>query len=55
MEDVKKIKWEEMEDIGIVKMGNKKKIMIEIKRVKDVSDGKRFKMKMGEEIVINNI
>lgn len=34
--------WEDLEDIGIVKLGHQKKVMLAIKRVKDIRAGKRI-------------
>ncbi|GLH08942.1 Caskin-2 [Gryllus bimaculatus] len=42
VEDVTQLTWEDLEDIGIVKLGHQKKILLAIKRVKDVRAGKRF-------------
>lgn len=38
--DVTQLIWEDLEDIGIVKLGHQKKILLAIKRVKDISSGK---------------
>ena len=35
------ITWEDLEDIGILKLGHQKKFMLAIKRVEDVLAGKR--------------
>ncbi|XP_049803664.1 caskin-2 isoform X6 [Schistocerca nitens] len=42
VEDVTQLTWEDLEDIGIVKLGHQKKILLAIKRVKDIRAGKRF-------------
>ncbi|XP_025837705.1 uncharacterized protein LOC108737168 isoform X2 [Agrilus planipennis] len=42
VDDVTQLTWEDLEDIGIVKLGHQKKIMLAIKRVKDIRSGKRF-------------
>lgn len=38
--DVTQLPWEDMEDIGIVKLGHQKKLLLAIKRVKDIVNGK---------------
>lgn len=38
--DVTQITWEDLEDIGIVRLGHQKKILLAIKRVKDIINGK---------------
>lgn len=38
--DVTQLTWEDLEDIGIVKLGHQKKICLAIKRVKDIISGK---------------
>ncbi|XP_060658203.1 uncharacterized protein LOC132792755 isoform X1 [Drosophila nasuta] len=38
--DVTQVTWEDLEDIGIVKLGHQKKILLAIKRVKDIISGK---------------
>lgn len=38
--DVTQLPWEDMEDIGIVKLGHQKKLLLAIKRVKDILSGK---------------
>lgn len=42
VDDVTQLAWEDLEDIGIVKLGHQKKITLAIKRVKDIRAGKRF-------------
>ncbi|KAJ8898041.1 hypothetical protein PR048_003401 [Dryococelus australis] len=42
VQDVTQLTWEDLEDIGIVKLGHQKKILLAIKRVKDIQSGKRF-------------
>ncbi|XP_044732394.1 caskin-2 isoform X2 [Chrysoperla carnea] len=42
VEDVTQLTWEDLEDIGIVKLGHQKKVILAIKRVKDIRAGKRF-------------
>lgn len=34
--------WEDLEDIGIVKLGHQKRLLLAIKRVKDIKAGKSF-------------
>ncbi|XP_071443999.1 uncharacterized protein ckn [Hetaerina americana] len=36
------VTWEDLEDVGIVRLGHQKKILLAIKRVKDIKAGKRF-------------
>ncbi|KAG8225294.1 hypothetical protein J437_LFUL001908, partial [Ladona fulva] len=36
------VTWEDLEDIGIIRLGHQKKILLAIKRVKDIKAGKRF-------------
>lgn len=38
--DVTQLTWEDLEDIGIVKLGHQKKLLLAIKRVKDIISGK---------------
>lgn len=38
--DVTELIWDDLEDIGIVKLGHQKKILLAIKRVKDIINGK---------------
>lgn len=38
--DVTQLPWEDMEDIGIVKLGHQKKLLLAIKRIKDIHSGK---------------
>lgn len=38
--DVIQLPWEDMEDIGIVKLGHQKKLLLAIKRIKDIMSGK---------------
>lgn len=38
--DVTQLTWEDLEDIGIIKLGHQKKILLAIKRVKDIISGK---------------
>lgn len=38
--DVAQLPWEDMEDIGIVKLGHQKKLLLAIKRIKDILSGK---------------
>uniref|UniRef100_A0A1B6DRJ2 SAM domain-containing protein n=1 Tax=Clastoptera arizonana TaxID=38151 RepID=A0A1B6DRJ2_9HEMI len=42
IEDVTQLMWEDLEDIGIVKLGHQKRLMLAIKRVKDLRAGKTF-------------
>ncbi|XP_073945553.1 CRK like proto-oncogene, adaptor protein isoform X2 [Choristoneura fumiferana] len=39
--DVTQLAWEDLEDMGIVRLGHQKKIVLAIKRVKDIRAGKR--------------
>nr|CAD7580519.1 unnamed protein product [Timema californicum] len=52
VEDVTQLTWEDLEDIGIVKLGHQKKILLAIKRVKDVRAGKRFPVNIQHADVI---
>lgn len=40
VEDVTQLTWEDLEDFGILRLGHQKKIMLAIKRVKDILTGK---------------
>lgn len=42
VDDVTQLTWEDLEEFGIVKLGHQKKIMLAIKRIKDIKAGKRF-------------
>ena len=42
IDDVLQLTWEDLEDIGIVKLGHQKRILLAIKRVKDLKAGKIF-------------
>ncbi|XP_050300980.1 caskin-1 isoform X4 [Anthonomus grandis grandis] len=42
IDDVTQLTWEDLEEFGIVKLGHQKKIMLAIKRIKDVKAGKRI-------------
>ena len=42
IEDVLQLTWEDLEDIGIVKLGHQKRLLLAIKRVKDLKAGKIF-------------
>ncbi|XP_011493814.1 PREDICTED: caskin-2 [Ceratosolen solmsi marchali] len=42
VEDVTILTWEDLEDIGIVRLGHQKKLLLAIKRVKDIKAGKRI-------------
>jgi hypothetical protein len=55
VEEVTQLTWEDLEDIGIVKLGHQKKILLAIKRVKDVRAGKRFPLQLGTDIVLTNL
>lgn len=39
---VTQLAWEDLEEFGIVKLGHQKKIMLAIKRIKDIKAGKRI-------------
>jgi SAM domain (Sterile alpha motif) len=41
VEQAAQLAWEDLEDTGIVKLGHQKKILLAIKRVKDIHAGKR--------------
>lgn len=38
--DVTQLPWEDFEDIGIVKLGHQKKLLLAMKRIKDILSGK---------------
>lgn len=38
--DVTQLPWEDMEDIGIIRLGHQKKLLLAIKRIKDILSGK---------------
>lgn len=42
VDDVTQLTWEDLEEFGIVKLGHQKKIMLAIKRIKDIKQGKRL-------------
>ncbi|XP_046468184.1 caskin-1-like isoform X2 [Neodiprion pinetum] len=42
VEDVTTLTWEDLEDIGIVRLGHQKRLLLAIKRVKDIRAGKRI-------------
>lgn len=42
IDDVTQLTWEDFEDIGIVKLGHQKRLVLAIKRVKDIKAGKLF-------------
>lgn len=42
VEQMTQVTWEDLEDIGITKLGHQKKVMLAIKRVKDIMSGKKF-------------
>ncbi|CAH0545872.1 unnamed protein product [Brassicogethes aeneus] len=42
VDDVTQLTWEDLEEFGVVKLGHQKKIMLAIKRIKDVKAGKRI-------------
>ncbi|XP_017782586.1 PREDICTED: caskin-2 isoform X3 [Nicrophorus vespilloides] len=42
VDDVAQLTWEDLEEFGIVKLGHQKKIILAIKRIKDIRAGKRF-------------
>ncbi|XP_068901772.1 caskin-1 isoform X4 [Tenebrio molitor] len=42
VDDVTQLTWEDLEEFGIVKLGHQKKIMLAIKRIKDIRAGKRI-------------
>ncbi|XP_011635561.1 LOW QUALITY PROTEIN: caskin-1 [Pogonomyrmex barbatus] len=42
VEDVTTLTWEDLEDIGIVRLGHQKKLLLAIKRIKDIRAGKRI-------------
>ncbi|KAL1453102.1 hypothetical protein WDU94_007275 [Cyamophila willieti] len=42
IDDVTQLTWEDLEDIGIVRLGHQKKILLAIKRIKDLKAGKVF-------------
>ncbi|XP_050542930.1 uncharacterized protein LOC126906388 isoform X2 [Daktulosphaira vitifoliae] len=44
IDDVTQLTWEDLEDIGIVKLGHQKRLLLAIKRVKDIKAGKLFSL-----------
>ncbi|XP_066250683.1 caskin-2 isoform X2 [Euwallacea similis] len=42
IDDVAQLTWEDLEEFGIVKLGHQKKVMLAIKRIKDIKAGKRI-------------
>ena len=46
VEDVTQLTWEDLEDFGILRLGHQKKIMLAIKRVKDILTGKYMPVHM---------
>ncbi|XP_024084057.1 uncharacterized protein LOC106661088 isoform X3 [Cimex lectularius] len=42
VEDTTQITWEDLEDIGIVKLGHQKRMLLAIKRIQDLRAGKTF-------------
>ncbi|XP_076271993.1 CRK like proto-oncogene, adaptor protein isoform X3 [Rhynchophorus ferrugineus] len=42
IDNVTQLTWEDLEEFGIVKLGHQKKIMLAIKRIKDIKAGKRI-------------
>lgn len=42
VENVTTLAWEDLEDIGIVKLGHQKKVLLAIRRVQDLRAGKRI-------------
>jgi len=40
--DVTQLAWEDLEEAGVVKLGHQKRLILAIKRVKDVRAGKRI-------------
>lgn len=42
VDDVTTLTWEDLEDIGIVRLGHQKKLLLAIKRIKDIKAGKRI-------------
>lgn len=42
IDDVTQLAWEDLEEAGVVKLGHQKRLMLAIKRVKDIRAGKRF-------------
>lgn len=42
VDHVTELAWEDLEEFGIVKLGHQKKIMLAIKRIKDIKAGKRI-------------
>lgn len=41
VQEATQLTWEDLEDAGIVRLGHQKKILLAIKRVKDIRAGKR--------------
>lgn len=48
--DVIQLPWEDMEDIGIVKLGHQKKLLLAIKRVNDIVNGKWIPMQQQQMV-----
>lgn len=44
---VTNIMWEDLEEIGILKLGHQKKFLLAIKRVEDILSGKRLHTSTG--------
>lgn len=42
VEDVTQLAWEDLEEAGVVKLGHQKRLLLAIKRVKDIRAGKIF-------------
>lgn len=42
IDDVLQLTWEDLEDIGVVKLGHQKRLLLAIKRIKDLKAGKTF-------------
>ncbi|KFB47851.1 AGAP000961-PA-like protein [Anopheles sinensis] len=53
--DVTQLTWEDLEDIGIVKLGHQKKILLAIKRVKDIINGKMMGANTSSAIAAFNV
>lgn len=42
VDSVTRLIWEDLEDFGIVKLGHQKRILLAIKKMKDIKAGKSF-------------
>ena len=54
VEDVTQLTWEDLEDFGILRLGHQKKIMLAIKRVKDILAGKYVPVQMLQNDIMSS-